>query len=250
MRNVIRAVRLERSGFSVAEIPDLSYALKICKFANARPVTFDLLDYYFNSPSQIHQDLLAHLVCREKYFVEFGACDGIESSNTYWLEKHNGWRGVLAEPGTTWFPKLEENRSATIIRKAVASVSGDFLAFADTENPVYSTFSNLTSQDEHAGKRLKYQEYLVETISLEDLLIESGAPNKIGYLSLDTEGSEFEILNSFNFDNFQFELISVEHNFTKNEKKIDELLESKGYIRILSDISGGDAWYLNRKLQE
>lgn len=31
-------------------------------------------------------------------FVEAGAHDGFTQSNTYWLERHGGWSGLLVEP--------------------------------------------------------------------------------------------------------------------------------------------------------
>src|SRR5258708_6764498 len=39
---------------------------------------------------------------REGYFVEVGAFDGENLSNTYFLEKALGWQGILVEP----IPKL------------------------------------------------------------------------------------------------------------------------------------------------
>ena len=42
--------------------------------------------------------------------------------------------------------------------------------------------------------RTKGIKYEVETISLEDFLEKYNAPNIIDYLSIDTEGSEYEIL--------------------------------------------------------
>lgn len=250
LRNLIRAFRLNSAGIDISLLPDLTYVVAINRFTKSSLNTGEMLNYHYNSPSQIHQDLLAHLICKTKFFVEFGACDGIESSNTFWLEKNHGWGGILAEPGQSWFPQLYENRSARIVAKAVASESGKKFLFTDTANPVYSTFSNLRELDAHAFSRIDFTEYTVESISLDSLLEESGAPRVIGYLSIDTEGSEFEILRAFDFSKYCFELISVEHNFTPNEKLIDELLLDQGYRRVLREISGGDAWYINNSLAD
>jgi len=52
----------------------------------------------------------------------------------------------------------------------------------------------------------------VKTISLEDLLGKYDAPSVIDYLSIDIEGSEFEILSSFNFEKYKFKIITGENN--------------------------------------
>ena len=50
--------------------------------------------------SQIKQDLFVLYYYQDTpgYFVEFGALDGVDTSNTYLLEKEHGWKGILAEP--------------------------------------------------------------------------------------------------------------------------------------------------------
>ncbi|MBK7635080.1 MAG: FkbM family methyltransferase [Saprospiraceae bacterium] len=59
----------------------------------------------------------------------------------------------------------------------------------------------------------------------------------IDYLSIDTEGSEYDILSSFNFDRYTFGIITVEHNYTAYRDRIKDLLESKGYRRVLTNLS-------------
>ena len=50
-------------------------------------------------------------------------------------------------------------------------------------------------------------------------------------MSLDTEGSELEILQNFDFEKYTFGLIDVEHNYVEPRRtKIMSLLLSKGYI--------------------
>jgi hypothetical protein len=90
--------------------------------------------------------------------------------------------------------------------------------------------------------------YLVETISLNDLLKEYNAPSIIDFLSIDTEGSEFIILNNFNFDNYRFRVIVSEHNFTSNREKVFELLTAAGYKRIWPEFTQFDDWYISPDL--
>ena len=87
-------------------------------------------------------------------------------------------------------------------------------------------------------------EYSVNTISLNDLLEKNNSPKVIDYLSIDTEGSEFEILNSFDFSKYEIKIITVEHNYTQSREKIFNLLSINGYNRVLTDVSAYDDWYL------
>ena len=68
---------------------------------------------------------------------------------------------------------------------------------------------------------------------------------EIDYLSIDTEGSEFEILKSVDLDKYKFKFISVEHNYSKNREEIYHLLTDKGYKRIMTNISKWDDYYVN-----
>ena len=86
--------------------------------------------------------------------------------------------------------------------------------------------------------------YHVESISLLNLLEKYDAPRRINYLSIDTEGSEFEILNAFDFTAYSFDVITCEHNYTANREKIYELLTKNGYQRINQEVSQFDDWYI------
>ena len=69
------------------------------------------------SQSQILQDLFVLYELRGKengFFVEFGATNGIDSSNSFLLEKHYHWDGILAEPGRIWQEQLKKNRGSRI----------------------------------------------------------------------------------------------------------------------------------------
>ena len=70
------------------------------------------------------------------------------------------------------------------------------------------------------------------------------APKTIDYLSIDTEGSEYEILKAFDFDKYKFRVITCEHNFTPMRENIYNLLISKGYERKSTNISRVDDWYI------
>jgi hypothetical protein len=62
-------------------------------------------------------------------------------------------------------------------------------------------------------------------------------------LSMDTEGSEFEILKNFDFKEFKFDLILVEHNNTFKRELLKELLARNGYARINFSERDIEDWY-------
>jgi FkbM family methyltransferase len=160
-----------------------------------------LLPLFEKSNAQLRQDLMALSMNEFKehgYFVEFGATDGIKLSNTYLLETEFKWTGILSEPAKVWHNSLANNRLNSVIsHKCVWSSSGEFLEFNETAVPELSTVNLLSSLDSHDLSRQTGRTYTVETISLQDLLATNSAPDHIDYLSLDTEGSEYEILKSF-----------------------------------------------------
>jgi hypothetical protein len=67
---------------------------------------------------------------------------------------------------------------------------------------------------------------------------------------VDTEGSEFEILQAFDFQKFDVRIITVEHNFTMNRERICALLESRGFLRVFERFSMWDDWYRKLSLIE
>jgi FkbM family methyltransferase len=205
------------------------------------------IDNFDKSKSQICQDLLVLFLTKSKnngYFVEFGATNGITLSNTYLLEKDYHWSGILAEPAKGWFNQLNKNRNCSIDNRCVWSSTGQKLNFHESDVGELSSIKNYSDNDGHADARAPGTDYFVESISLNDLLITHNAPKVIDYLSIDTEGSEFEILEKFDYENYKINIITVEHNYTNSREKIYSLLKSKNYSRIFEGFSQWDDWYI------
>jgi FkbM family methyltransferase len=215
--------------------------------------------YVLLSKSQIAQDLF--VLSRSlssgfpRFFVEFGATDGVKLSNTYILEKYMGWKGILAEPAKVWHDSLKNNRSCKLDFNCVASQSGLTLEFLEASSdpddelasPELSSIASFAeSGDDHSQRRLRNAKtYEVQSISLNDMLDKHSAPKDIGYLSIDTEGSELSILESFDFSKHTFRIITVEHNYIEeNRSAIHSLLSKRNYRRILEDISSWDDWFV------
>jgi FkbM family methyltransferase len=242
------------------------YFLKINKKNLSKHPQFDLLPENFKahilsnlgiSRSQYGQDLFVLYMYRyhfagelpggtNGYFVEFGATDGVNLSNSLMLEKEFGWNGILAEPARNWKKHLNRNRKSILENACVYSASGLALRFFEAEIGSLSTIEGFQELDFHS-RTLSSADYLVESISLEDLLNKHVAPSFVHYLSIDTEGSEYEILKEFNFGSRNIGIITVEHNFTDARENIYKLLNNNGFDRILPEFSQCDDWYVNRE---
>jgi FkbM family methyltransferase len=178
------------------------------------------------------------------YFVEFGAADGIALSNTFVLEKQFGWTGILCEPGTNWHQSLGRNRGCVIDTRCVYSVSGENVSFSENYLGELSSITKFASPRKQGILKRTLASYQVETVSLKDLLDFHKAPERIEFLSIDTEGSEFEILSAFDFQSYTFGVICVEHNFGPTRELINSLLRNNGYIQVHADLSEFDDWYV------
>lgn len=181
------------------------------------------------SRSQLDQDVYVVNLFRQKrngFFLDFGAFDGLQYSNTYVLEKDFGWKGICVEPLPKEFEKLTACRTSYCCNKALYNKSGETLEFV-----VSDMLSGIKeSIDYHV--HVKESEIIqVNTITPTDLLIAAEAPNEIDYMSLDTEGSELTILEAFDFDRYTVKFINVEHNYQEPRRTtMRNLLESKGFI--------------------
>ena len=203
----------------------------------------------WRSKSQISQDLFVLYFTKQKkdgYFIEIGACDGKHLSNSFALEKR-GWKGIICEPSNFWLQKMK-NRKCILSKKAVFSESGKKLIFNEVPKyPELSGFNDYLDNDNNSKLRKDFSSYEVETISLNDLISEYVDKKQIDYISIDTEGSEFEILKNFDFKKCKIEIFTIEHNFIKEKRdKIFKIMTGNDYKRVFENLSHWDDWYLRK----
>lgn len=200
-----------------------------------------------SSKSQLGQDLFAVIASgasKPGFFVEFGSADGITLSNSILLEKELGWSGILCEPGRSWHQDLKRNRSCILDTRCVYSKTGEQIGFSENYIGELSGITEFAGEGHHGILDRTVTSYQVETISLLDLLRHHNAPKHIEFLSVDTEGSEFEILHAFDFSKYSFGAICVEHNYLENRPKVKHLLEANGYRQVYPELSDFDDWYV------
>jgi FkbM family methyltransferase len=191
------------------------------------------LTYY----SQYDQDKFADIYFRKKqngFFLDIGANDGISCSNTFFLEKERGWSGICIEPIPDVFNQLNSIRKSINFNVCISEEEG-FVNF----RRVHGTSEMLSGIVEFMTpdhiKRIK-EECDLSNGSFEDIklesrninsILESNNVNKIDFLSIDTEGAEFTIIKTIDFDKICITFLSVENNDSSEE--IRKYLKSKGY---------------------
>ena len=166
------------------------------------------------------------------------------------MEKEFGWKGILSEPAKVYYPQLENNRSCYIDKNCVWSANDEELTLIEAPKKIDSGMSSVLKfafDDRFSKVRSKGKKYKVNSITLEKLLDKYNAPKVIDYISIDTEGSEYETLKNFNFEKYSFKFITCEHMYVqKKRENIFKLLNSNGYERICEHISAQDDWYIRK----
>ena len=248
----IQIAKSERVNNAIAEAGKLSQMMEIVKSSELTDrAKVHLCQDLPGSFSQLNQDIFALIInsdTRNNFFVEFGAAGGRVGSNTYLLETEHSWNGIVAEPARSYKQEIQETRNCIIDFRCVYSQTGLSLDFLECQTSMLSTISGFEKSDTLANDRKVRSVYSIETVSLLDLLDQHEAPRTIGYISIDTEGSELKILENFDFEHYAFNFMSIEHNSPEQDLKLDALLNPLGYIRILRNLSRFDSWYVSKRL--
>ncbi len=177
---------------------------------------------------------------RNGYFVEVGACEGIECSQCYYFEKNLDWNGIAVEPQKRFYESIKKNRK-TVCNKCLTNKK-DMIIFAETLHAknaplsgIKNTLLNHEKIETHkTGWRDEgYVEYLVEGTTLLDLLEEHNSPTVIDYLGMDCEGCEYDILEHYfnnNNNKYLIKFVCLE----VGRKDIIDLMNKNNYIELIN----------------
>ena len=188
--------------------------------------------------SQLNQDiwiLLLYGEKREGYFVEVGSTTGTNLSNTYLLEKGYDWGGICIDANPNDTEELRKNRDCIVLDSCISSKSGEEVSFL-----VQSCYSGIEMHTEkkdypNGDGNVDYEKTItLTTVTLDQVLRENNAPLFIEYISIDTEGSELEVLKGIDFSSFTIGAFTIEHNDNEIQKEeIQNFLQSKGYEKFV-----------------
>lgn len=211
----------------------------------------DYLDYARRSKSQSIQDIIAvHLLGRKEsgYFVEVGVGNGESLSNTHLMEKELGWNGLLVEPCRSFHSEISSQRKARLEQRAAYSKGGESFEFEEVaDNRELSRLTQASGSDQH--HRAGAIRYSVESVTMDQALADAKAPKRIDFFSLDTEGSEYEVLQGLDLNRWDVAIFVIEHNFDADKRhKIADLLTPHGYELRFGNVLMFDDWYVRPDL--
>jgi FkbM family methyltransferase len=168
------------------------------------------------------------------FFIEIGAYDGIRFSNTYFFEKYRRWKGICVEPIKSRYDELVKNRKSLNLNCCIAS-NNKPVKFSKISGYA-EMLSGITSKyDKKHKKRINLnlnekggsiEEIEVQAITLNDLF-EQNKIKEADYCSIDTEGSELDILNVFDFNKYKIKAFSIENNY--NDLSLKKFMQSRNY---------------------
>lgn len=185
------------------------------------------------------------------YFLEIGAWDGEHISQTAWLERERAWEGLCVDP----FPVNFEDRRCLLCSKAIGidGLPREFIKVSidRRHGGDVSYLSGFTDTIQTYWKLIEehcdYEKTMVDTITFEQLCEGYNVPSYIGFLSVDTEGSELEVFQGIDFSKYKFGLITFEHNFDWIKRdNISTILQNNGYI-LYKELEYDDIW-IDRQL--
>ena len=177
----------------------------------------------FNGYDGLDKRMLKYINFKNGFYIECGANDGVNQSNTWYFEKELGWNGLLIEPIDEVFKELKENRSNKnfFFNRALRSLSYKKKT-VELKLNLDDTLSTRSTVDD-IDTRIKI---VVKSANLNFILNKIKAPRIIDFFSLDVEGDEFEVLKGINFKQYSFKYILIE-TYELNKLKI--FLNKFGY---------------------
>jgi FkbM family methyltransferase len=189
-------------------------------------------------------ELLGH---QPGVFFEAGAHDGYTQSNTYFLERYRGWRGVLVEAIPELHAKAARRRPASYV--ANAALVGPDQAGTTVALQFGDLMSQLGDDDNHATGGLRNAGragYRVEVpgCTISDVLDTAGV-GRVDLMILDIEGHELEALRGLDHDRHHVELLVIEMlALSAQRPTFDHLLGDR--YEFVEKLSADDALYRRR----
>ena len=165
---------------------------------------------------------------KDGFFIEVGAFDGINYSNTFLLEKKYNWKGLLVEPLKIEFEICKKYRTKSIVVNNILSSPKDMNKFikihsSGLESLIIDHNHSLMPENHLNDKSSKKHAY-IKSVTL-DYLLDIYRINYVDILIVDVEGFEINLLDGFLTDH-KANYILIE---TYDKKKLMEYCKERSW---------------------
>ncbi len=169
------------------------------------------------------------------FYVDVGAHHPFRFSNTYLLYK-KGWHGINIDPTPRSMNAFFKNRPRdTNLEIGIGDKVKKQTFYCFTE-PALNTFNKETMREViKTGQSKLISKNDIKVVPLKKVLQQYAKLKKINLLSIDVEGNDLEVLESYNWQSQNrpelicVEIIDAAHTFTANNNPIFSFLNKMGY---------------------
>ncbi len=186
---------------------------------------------------------------RDGVFVEVGAYDGVEMSNSYFFEQR-GWTGLLveADPDVAARCRAARPRSVVVNCAVVAPGTSPTVTFQISEE--HKSLSSLSFDRsrrealETITGAVRLREVSVPARTLDDVLAQHAPAAPIDFVTIDVEGHEWDVLRGFTIARWRPEVVILERNSLLPDARIVRYMFGHGYAYLRT--RGVNDWFVRR----
>ncbi len=190
--------------------------------ANTLPDRWDGYDEWVRQSDQVWEFFGRR---KEGFFIEVGANDPEIGSQTFHLEQQ-GWSGILVEPQSALVAQLKARRPGSrVVHAACTSPEKSGQGVIHLPKNAYHGFATTDPTAEEEDVEFDRQEP-ISLVTLDSIVQEAGTP-RVDLLSIDTQGTELDVLMGFDLRKHRPRLILLEDHVTALDKH--RHLRSQGY---------------------
>lgn len=196
-------------------------------------------------------DYILEIIGDNGYYVDVGAA-GLNGSNTYQLEL-KGWSGLCIEPNPIHILTITHNRNCTLDKSVIWSEEKE-VTFVQHNHDKYV---GNTGHADHGGSYIfecrsnhpdsgDYSKITKKSDTLSNVLKKHKAPQTIDFLDIDIEGAGYDVIRTFDFNEYFVKILIIEHE--KNTDNIKKEMNNNNF-EYIKDIHY-DMVFLNKKYKK
>jgi FkbM family methyltransferase len=208
--------------------------------------------------SQYGQDKIIEQICypnkndnHKGIFLEIGGVDGVDISNSYYLEKMKNWSGILVEPIKSQAESSQHNRWSTTINGLIYNYDGEteFLQINGYSEMLSGIIDGYNDKYyERIQREIKQHNQKTERIMLKcftiNTLMNNNNLKSADYLSLDVQTAELKVLQVYNPLNNPIKIISIDTNGINNDE-IKQWFDINGYKQYWKHVNADEYIYVH-----